>query len=700
MMSQPCSPPQTAKLPQLAKQLGIADHYYDIDGNYFQIPETTLSYFIDLIQDSSHHDAHIAAVYCFQAQQPLNVDLPLAINAYRLIDENDQILQVKTLASPEQSLALAPLSEGYYTLVTTAAQATYCYRLIVAPSTCYQPKELQHRQLTGLNCQLYSLRPENTDRQANNAWGIADFSDLLDAVDQAHQYGMDFIGINPLHALYPLRPDWASPYSPSSRQWKNWLYIAIDWLPEFTKSPEAQTWLATNREQLAQLSAEPLVNYNRVAKLKHQALSIAFMALESTQDPTLIARRQALDTFVIESGESLLLNSTFHAINQHFTLANRTEQSLGYLDWAAPFQDYQHPYVKQFQQDHVATIRFYHYLQWLVDSQLAQIKQHCQQRGLAIGLYGDLAIGCAKGSADNWANPSLYWTSVTIGAPPDPLGPIGQNWQLPPINPSTLQQQGYQPFIDIVRANMKHVGALRIDHVMGLYRLWLIPDDKGATEGTYISYPFEHLMAILAIESHRAQCLVIGEDLGTVPNIVRQTLDDYNVLSYAVLYFDDLTKTYMTNPTLQSTLGVIGTHDLPPLSGWWHCQDLHLLGKLGILDPSTLNSQYQQRLITKQTLLETLKSQGFLPEDYEIDAMTMAMHPRLCAAIHNYYYASGKCLFGIQPENLIATETAFNVPGTTHEVPNWRRKLPLSLSDILATADTDHLLDFIGEDHD
>ncbi len=243
-------------------------------------------------------------------------------------------------------------------------------------------------------------------------------------------------------------------------------------------------------------------------------------------------------------------------------------------------------------------------------------------------------------------------------------------------------------FIDIIRANMKHCGALRIDHVMGLYRLWLIPEGKTALQGAYVHYPFEVLMAVLAIESQRANCLVIGEDLGTVPDQVRHCLARYRVLSYDVLYFagrvTDNGQPRWRPPAAVNhrALGVIGTHDLPPLAGWWHCSDLSLLEFLGILDKQAIKMLYDARLHDKQALLNALKSDGYLPGDYQGDALTMAMHQRLNQAIHAYASDSETQLFGLQPENFCNVEAAFNVPGTTDEVPNWRHKLPCPLSQI------------------
>lgn len=664
-------------IPQRAKQLGIADAYWDVDGTRHHIDENTLRYFIAALDNTQNTPADFSEVRVLCANTTQALTFSYAVDEYTLTDEQQRVIKHASIGS--DTLHLPELASGYYTLTTENRQGETAIRLIVAPDTCYRPPAMEQRQLQGLTVQLYSLRSDNNDALLAN-WGIGDFADLYDAVTLAARRGWDFIGINPLHALYPSNPQWFSPYSPSSRIGLHWLYLSIGKIPEFTDSADNRAWFEDNLTEIDALRHADIIDYTAVSALKMQALRLAFNHFEAQGESS---RRSDFEAFLGAGGDALRKYSVFYAICEY-----ENHSALGYLGFSEALQDVNSPAVEAFAHEHPTAIRFYSYLQWLIDEQLSAIQQHARKRGLVIGLYGDLAVGVAAGSADSWVNPDLFSLPAAIGAPPDPLGPIGQNWGLPPMHPQVLQQQGFQPFIELLRANMKHCGALRIDHVMGLYRLWLIPEDKDASHGAYIHYPFETLMAILAIESQRAKCLVIGEDLGTVPNEVRDTLARYQVLSYDVLYFAGRydtngwarwRKPSAVNP---ESLGVIGTHDLPSLSGWWHCHDLQLLGELGILSDADLKPLFDERLHDKQALLNALKADGYLPDNYVIDALRMAMHEQLNHAIHAYARDADTRLFAIQPENVCGVEWAFNVPGTTDEVPNWRRKLPCPLTEL------------------
>lgn len=324
-------------------------------------------------------------------------------------------------------------------------------------------------------------------------------------------------------------------------------------------------------------------------------------------------------------------------------------------------------------------------MQWLCNEQLSALQQYCIEQHMPLGIYGDLAVNSSRGGADVWSDQALYLTQSSIGAPPDPLGPIGQNWNLPPYNPTVLKNRGFQPFIDILRANMKHYGVLRIDHIMGLFRLWLIPENKTASDGVYVHYPFEQLMAILAIESQRNHCVIVGEDLGTVPNEVRDKLATLQIFSYFVLYFAQKNQQY---PAVQdfpyNAFATIGTHDVVSLASFWHCRDLELMAQLGILENESLQQKYTQRVVDKQALLDRLHLDNYLPADYQGDALTMAMHDHLNQMIHQYLAHSQSQLIGVQLENLLGQELSFNMPGTANEYSNWRKKLSLTLQQIFS----------------
>ncbi len=677
---------------QRAKAMGIADAYWDVDGHYHEIDTQILNYFIaalTLPEETKEATDTFDAVHVIPAGSPQTLALGDTINRYVIYDEAQQVVQKACQTVDE--LAVPALSAGYYTLLLIGKQLRQRWRLLVAPSRCYYPDTLKQRQLCGLTLQLYSLRSISSDALRAN-WGIGDFADLHDAVTLAAKQGWDFVGLNPMHALYPQQPQWFSPYSPSSRIYLHWIYLSIGMIPEFYCSADNRAWLDLQQAQLRRLRQAEYVDYIAVSRLKMQALRRAFAHFTQHGERQ---RQSDFAAFVNAGGEALRLNAAFYAIGEVCTDAD-VQDNLGYENFPPELQNAASPAVQRFIREHPLEIQFFSYLQWLLEEQLGSVQQHCRDSGLNLGLYGDLAVGVARGSADQWSNPDLYRLQATIGAPPDPLGPIGQNWDLPPMHPAVLEKQGFVPFVNMLRANMKHCGALRIDHVMSLYRLWLIPTGKTAADGAYVHYPFTTLMAILAIESQRAQCVVIGEDLGTVPDEVRECLERYDVLSYDVFYFaghrpaDGQRRWRHPAEVKNKALSVIGTHDLPPLAGWWHCSDLHLLGKLGILSPAALTAKFDARLRDKQALLNALKLDGYLPENYHIDALTMAMHPRLNRAIHAYVKDARTCLFGIQPENFCAVEQAFNVPGTTTAVRNWQRKLPYPLESINMCFDSNH----------
>ncbi len=663
---------------QHAAALGLADSYWDVEGGFHTISEDVLVYFIDALQ-LPEPAGDVDEVRVLNADTPQSLPLTVPVKDYQLYDEQQRlILQCPKKQHRAQDLDLPALSAGYYslTLQTSDGEALH-WRLIAAPAHCYQPDDFTVSQQRGLLLQLYSLRSQRGDDLLDN-WGIGDFADLLDAIELAHARGLDFIGINPIHALFPSNPHWFSPYSPSSRVFFHWIYLSIGHIPEFRYDAANQAWFEKQRPTLQRLRQLELVNYVAVSEIKMQALHRAFNAFNQRASHQ---RRAQFDAFVERGGEALARNAAF------YTREELLVQGESLSTWQLAHANA--PDVEAFMHQYSDRILFFSYLQWLIEEQLATVQQRCRQRQLRLGLYGDLAVGVAQHSADAWSNPALYQLPATIGAPPDPLGPVGQNWTLPPMHPTVLQQQGYQPVIDLLRANMRHFGALRIDHVMGLYRLWLIPEGKTPADGVYLHYPFDTLMAILAIESQRAQCVIIGEDLGTVPDEVRDTLSRYGVLSYDVLYFAPHDNAAQQRPRWRrpqdvkpEALGVIGTHDLPPLAGWWDCCDLKELGNLGILSEADLKPLYDKRLFDKQALLNALKADGFLPDNYEIDALTMAMHPRLNRAIHAYARAGETRLFGIQPENFCGLTQAFNIPGTTTQAPNWQRKLPCPLADI------------------
>ncbi|MDH1127149.1 4-alpha-glucanotransferase [Enterobacter sp. GD03975] len=566
----------------------------------------------------------------------------------------------------------AKLPEGYHSLTLTQNDGRFHCRVIVAPKRCYEPQALlEGKKLWGACVQLYTLRSDSN-------WGIGDFGDLKNMLVSVGERGGAFIGLNPIHALYPANPESASPYSPSSRRWLNVIYIDVNALDDFKNSKEAQAWwkLDTTQQMLQQARDAEWVDYATVTALKIAALRLAWKGFAKRNDAQMATFRQ----FVMQEGESLYWQAAFDAL--HAYQVQEDEMRWGWPVWPEAYQSVDTPEVKAFCKTHADEVDFYLWLQWLAYSQFAACWQVSQGYNMPIGLYRDLAVGVAEGGAETWCDRELYCLKASVGAPPDILGPLGQNWGLPPMDPHVMAARAYEPFIDLLRANMQNCGALRIDHVMSVLRLWWIPYGETADHGAYVQYPVDDLLSILALESQRHQCMVIGEDLGTVPVEIVSKLRDSGVYSYKVLYFEnDHEKTFRAPKAYpEQSMAVATTHDLPTLRGYWESGDLTLGKTLGLYpDEEVLRGLYQDRELAKQGLLDALHKHGCLPKRAGHKASLMSMTPTLNRGLQRYIADSNSALLGLQPEDWIDMAEPVNVPGTSYQYKNWRRKLSTTL---------------------
>jgi 4-alpha-glucanotransferase len=341
--------------------------------------------------------------------------------------------------------------------------------------------------------------------------------------------------------------------------------------------------------------------------------------------------------------------------------------------------------VKTFTKKHAKRVKFFLWLQWHAALQLELANQVAQKHEMLIGLYRDLAVGVSEGSAEIWGNKELYCTDASVGAPPDILGPLGQNWGLPPMDPEKLYEQQYQPIIEMFDANMRATGALRIDHVMALLRLWWVAKGDDAKEGGYVYYPVDDLLAILALESHRHQSLVIGEDLGTVPDEIRTKLADSGVYSYRVFFFEQAQDGGFFSPEHypEQSMSTLTTHDMPTLTGYWHCHDLELGKDLGLYPTDEiLSTLYASRHENKQAILDTLHGHHSVNGEVGHDAHQVAMSKALNFGLQVHMAGGSSALLSLQLEDWLEMDKPVNIPGTFKEYPNWRRKLTRNLQDI------------------
>jgi (1->4)-alpha-D-glucan 1-alpha-D-glucosylmutase len=415
---------------------------------------------------------------------------------------------------------------GYHRLESEALGAQMS--LIVTPRACYQPPALTGEgRVWGLTAQLYSLRSQRN-------WGIGDFTDLKGLVDLLSRVGADILGLNPLHALFPHNPSHASPYSPSSRIFLNLLYLDVEAIAEFAECEAAQERVHSPefQAQLRALRSGEWVDYAGVAAAKLPILELLYAHFRAHHKNAGTERGAAYQAYQAAQGQALRRHALFETLQEYFQYQDPS--IWGWPVWPQVYRNPNSEAVATFARAHQERIEFYEYLQWQTDLELGAAAQRSLELGLGVGIYQDLAISIDRGGAEAWANQQLYALNVHIGAPPDHFSPKGQDWGLPPLIPERLREAAYAPFIATLCANMHHAGALRLDHVMGLMRLFWIPSGRAAAEGTYVYYPFEDLLGILALESVRNRCLIIGEDLGTVPDEVREALLPLGVLSAAL----------------------------------------------------------------------------------------------------------------------------------------------------------------------
>ncbi|MEG3127495.1 4-alpha-glucanotransferase [Pantoea cypripedii] len=671
-----------SKLDQAAQDAGIALRFINAKGEPATISDDTKRALLEVMATPAGKTPPLPPVQVFAGRAKRQL-LPQGSGefSWQLISEQGKQWQGSVQGG--EVLPLPPrLPQGYHQLTLRKGRQQWLTRIILAPRRCYLPAPLeQGEKRWGALVQLYTLRSDHN-------WGIGDFGDLERMLEQVAAQGGDFVGLNPLHALYPAQPEMASPYSPTSRYWLNVLYIDVGQLEDFQRSSAAQRWWksAKTRRALEQARASDWVDYRAVAELKIHALRLVWQTFQ--QHPG-----SEFQQFMVQGGEHLRYQAAFDGIQAERCAED--QQTWGWTGWPEGWRNAQLPEVQQWCAQHEDEIQFWSWLQFLAQQQFASCWQRSQQLGMTVGLYRDLAVGVAQGSAETWQDPQLYKLRASVGAPPDRLGPLGQNWSLPPLDPHVMRARGYQPFIDLLRANMRDCGALRIDHVMGLLRLWWIPYGETADKGAYVAYPVQDLLAILALESQRHRCMVIGEDLGTVPKEIVSLLRNSGIFSWKVLWFEQHhDESYrLPGEYPRQSIASASTHDLPTLTGFWEAGDLLLGNKLGLYPgASVLQSLQQQRAKQKQALLDALHQAGALPARSAKQATKLAMSPTLNLAIHRFLAATESALLGLQPEDWLGMDSPVNVPGTVEQYPNWRRKLSVTLETMFADGEVQRLL--------
>lgn len=553
--------------------------------------------------------------------------------------------------------------------------------LICAPQKAYVPDEIEKgKRIWGASVQLYSLRSKNN-------WGVGDFSDLRKLLHYISACGGQFVGLNPLHAGYPSNPDpdAISPYSPSSRQWLNVIYISVEDVPEYVQCTEALALVSSKsfQQRLRALREREYVDYRGVLELKLKVLRIIFDK-QRVDDRRSTRGKQFLD-FMASGGQSLLDMATYDALQA--SLYAKGVNAWGWQTFPQEYQKSSLPFVELWRQEHIDDVRFFCYLQFLAREQLESAYRKSKDLGMIIGPYRDLAVGVSRGSCDVWSDKyNIYRVDGSLGAPPDPLGPLGQSWGLSPMDPVSLKRAAYRPLIDLYRANMCSCGALRIDHAAGLFRFWWVRDGENATTGAYVMSNMHDLMGILALESQRNKCLIIAEDLGTIPAELRKALKELGAYSYKLFFGERAADGGFIAPKDYEPLAMaaITTHDMPTLKGWWNNKDLEIGTKLGLYTQEQAEHLRVDRQNSKQRILDSMHGLGTVGNEIPYRADECEMNENLVKGFQVHMCSSSCALYSSQIEDWIGVETPVNIPGTFHEYPNWRRKLTKDIEDIFA----------------
>jgi 4-alpha-glucanotransferase len=539
--------------------------------------------------------------------------------------------------------------------------------LIVAPDTCPPPRERLRGRVFGLAANLYAVR---SDRN----WGAGDLTDLATLIGWMARCGAAFVGVNPLHALRNTGGD-VSPYRPVSRIYHNPLYLDVDAVPELAESTAARALIALPETQaaLAELRQARWLDYDRVWALKSRVLDALYTTFRERHLATGSERAGAFRAFVERQGHALDEHATFLALEDAMRAAGHEGS---WQTWPAEFREPRSPAVVQFRGANAEHVDRHRWLQFELDRQTAAVGTLAAAAGMRVGLYQDLAIGCSPDGSDAWANQKLMVNGVSLGAPPDEYSDSGQNWGLPPLNPHVLAGQRYEYWISLVRAALGHGGALRLDHVLGLFRQFWIPAGRSGTEGAYVRFPTDDLLGILALEATRAGALIVGEDLGTVPPEVPPTLKDWEILGTKVMYFEQSRDEGFAPAASYEPLAltVANTHDMVPLAGYWVGRDIDIRESTGLLSGDAAEQARQDRAAERQALVERLRAEGVVPDDFAPGG------ENVIRAVHAFLCATPSAMVALSLDDVAGESEPVNVPGVSQDAyPSWTRRLTRSL---------------------
>jgi 4-alpha-glucanotransferase len=627
---------------------GLETEYRDGLGNLRTVEPEVLARILDALaagRDVADRILPRTIVVRDHADQPLRLasaeGLPLRweIFSQQKIAEGEGTSPVLTLPHIPQN--------GIFRLRVTVASPPRSLAedvcLIVCRDRAYQGDQSAPRRMWALAVQLYGVRSLRN-------WGHGDFGDLAALIDLAADLDAAGIGLNPLHALFDDRAEDASPYAPNSRLFLNPLYVDVDAIPEFP-GPRA----AGLADAIERLQKRDIVDYEGVANTKMRALALAHDVFrrEGSAD-----RRRAFDAFREAQGATLARFGCFEWLRRKF--------GHPWWEWPQQWRKAEEAALDTLRRDEATDIGFVEFVQWVAHEQLDRCRERAHARRLPLGLYLDIAVGVCSDGFDAWCDQDAVLSDMAVGAPPDALNAAGQDWGLAGFNPVGLQERQFEPFRRMLQASMRYAGAVRLDHVLGLKRLYLIPHGVRASYGAYIRFPFEALLASAALSSAEHKCIVVGEDLGTVPENFRETLADWGIWTYQVMLFERSADGAFLPPESyrEDALVTFGTHDVPTFAGWRDQHDLAVKQALAI----DAGESREQRRGALDALRDAVKQHGLDTCDF--------------ASVARFLADARSRLLVVSMEDVLGLKDQVNLPGTTNEHPNWRRRLPVPLEDL------------------
>jgi 4-alpha-glucanotransferase len=694
-----------ATLRELADAHGIATDFWDWRGRQREIPAATIVAVLRALGvDASGPDAAAAALaahrrapwmrmlpHCLVTRQGRSASLPVHVGhgdpVVVWIDlENGEVrsgLRQLENWTPPQEIDGRLIGEasfqvpddlplGYHTVRARSGDREASAPLIVTPAWLGLPDRMGARRAWGFATQLYSVR-------SRRSWGVGDLADLADlAAWSSAEHGAGFVLVNPLHAAGPVVPMEPSPYLPTTRRFANPLYLRPQYIPEFgyLDGPARAQVDDLQRTLHQALDGVDRIDRDTAWEAKRAALRLVYAVPRST------GREIAYQSYRRREGNGLDDYATWCALAEVHGADWRT--------WPAELRQPDSPRVRAFRAEHAQAVDFHRWLQWVLDEQLDATQAAAVRAGMTLGVIHDLAVGVDPGGAEAWSRQDVFAQGVTAGAPPDAFNQLGQDWSQPPWRPDRLAEHAYAPFRAVVSTVLRHAGGVRVDHVMGLFRLWWVPAGQPPTAGTYVRYDHEALVGVLMLEAHRAGALVVGEDLGVVEPWVREYLRERGILGTSVLWFEHETDGAPLPPQRwrEYCLASVTTHDLPPTAGYLAGDHVRLRESLGLLT-RPVGEELAADEADRGVWVDELRRRGALAQYAGKDDNDAAVEASV-AALHRYLTWTPCRLISVALTDAVGDRRTQNQPGTIDEYPNWRVPLagpdgkPLLLEDVMA----------------